>query len=545
MKRILSLVLCLLMVMSLGLCVNAAGFNDLAENHWAYKNIMTLVNEGTINGYDDGTFKPAKSVTRAEFVKMIGKWDQKHDGEYEDLSTNHWAYEYIMWSGLDSVGTVIRPDEAIKRSDVINLIWKRNGSPKHDLAPKAISNQGTNSDATSWAYTIGLMKGDDGLNLRLDSSLTRAEAAALIVRSREMVSLNAKNNFIDVVSEDILGATYESLNLLGDAYNADKAVTYSEIARMAIAIGADGTDIVFTGGDLLDSKKNEMVPLGHDYDNEMFVLSTKVWGENYYKLEIFDKPVTKQDAISAIVYGFVRRGTIPSTFGKRNDFYPDCKDANSTSLENMCLTFAKTNGIKLNASENIGANENITVKELAAILVQLNETIGLSVKYVNGEKDNAKIITNMASIPANYKDFKATIKDAPIGIYNLKKNGVSAAKSYKSISALSFVYSAYLSEIANLTKKNTGYSIDYTFYPTLSYKQDGNVLFAAKFVVNKNGNDIETVSVDKLFGYVLKQPTGLEINTGGEVYVVFETYGPLMDVYLPVSGAYAKAVFVK
>ena len=73
MKKIISLVLSLCMLMTLTICVNAASFTDLASNHWAYDNINTLVSEGTINGYSDGTFKPSKSVTRAEFVKMTGK----------------------------------------------------------------------------------------------------------------------------------------------------------------------------------------------------------------------------------------------------------------------------------------------------------------------------------------------------------------------------------------------------------------------------------------------------------------------------------------
>jgi hypothetical protein len=50
MKRVISLTLSLCLIMSMCVFVNAATFSDLADNHWAYKNIMSLVNEGTING---------------------------------------------------------------------------------------------------------------------------------------------------------------------------------------------------------------------------------------------------------------------------------------------------------------------------------------------------------------------------------------------------------------------------------------------------------------------------------------------------------------
>ena len=545
MKRIISLMLSLCLVMSLCICVNAINFTDLASNHWAYKNIQTLVNEGTINGYEDGTFKPSKSVTRAEFVKMLGKWNQKYNGKYDDLSENHWAYEYIMWSGLDSSGTSIYPDAEIKRYEVINLIWKRNGSPKNDLAPKAISQQGTNSDATSWAYTIGLMKGDDGLNLRLDSSLTRAEAATLIIRSRELVALNAKNNFIDVISEDLLAATYESLDLLGDEYNADKVLTYGEMARMSIVFAADGKDINFVGSDTIDNNGKLIKPLDHKYYNEMFILSKKVWGDDYYTLKKIDKPVTKQDAISAIMYGFMRRGTAPVNLGKTDNCYTDCKNVNSTLLENMYLTYANVNGIKLNAIGKLGANETLTVKEYSALMVQFNEIIGLGVGYLNGKKVNAKINTNLSNMPANYKDFKFTIDGAPMALYNLKKADVLAKDVYKNINLLSATYSGYLNEVVGLAKKNTGYTLDYTFYPSLSYQQDGKVVFAAKFVINSQLDDIAAISVDRLFANVLKEATGYTAKPNREFYVVFETHGPIMDVYLPYSGAYAKAIYIK
>ena len=204
MKRVISLLLTLSMTVSLGVIASAQGFSDLAKEHWAYQNVMTLVDEGTVNGYEDGTFRPSKTVTRAEFVKMIGKWDRAYDGTFSDLSPNHWGYEYIMWSGLEPDAGNIYPDKEMLRSDVINLIWKRNGSPKNDDAPYAISNQGTNKDATSWAYTIGLIQGDDGLNLRLNSALTRAEAATLILRARSVVAANKKFNFKDVVDEKLL-----------------------------------------------------------------------------------------------------------------------------------------------------------------------------------------------------------------------------------------------------------------------------------------------------------------------------------------------------
>ena len=544
MKKIISLTLSLVMIMSLCVCVSAASFSDISSDHWAYENVKKLVDEGTINGYSDGTFKPNNSVTRAEFVKMIGKWNKKSEVEYKDITKEHWAYDYIMWSGLDATGSKIYPDVEIKRSDVVNLIWKRNGSPESDAAPGIIKNQGTNPDATSWAYTIGLMKGDDGLNLRLDSSLTRAEAATLIIRSRELVEKNEKNNFIDVVGEEVLKQTFESLDLLeGVAYDNDKVLTYGEVARMAIVFGADGNAIRFSENDLLDSKGNEFKELNHKYDNEMFVLASKIWGYDYYKLEKIDSPITKQDVISAIMYGFTRRGTTPVTVGEQNNFYPDCKNANSTTWENLYLTYANNSGIKLYANDKLGANETVTHKEYSAFLVLFNEAIGLGVGHTSEGKINVKTITSGAQMPGNFKDFKHTIKEVPSEIYQLKQDETDAKNYYKTANILSSTFCGYLSEIVSLAKKKS-VNMSYTYYPALSYTQNGNVTFVAKFDI-KSTDANSSVSVDDLFSEVIRKPTGQMVGKNNEMYVVFETYGPLMDVYLPYNAAYAKAVYVK
>lgn len=543
MKRVVSLILCLCVILSMSVFVSAITFSDLANNHWAYQNIMALVNEGTINGYEDGTFKPSKTVTRAEFAKMIGKWNQKYNGKYSDISEKHWAYDYIMWSGLDATGSMIYPDTPIKRGDVINLIWKRNGSPKHDSAPSAITMQGTNSDAVSWAYTIGLMKGDDGLNLRLDGSLTRAEAATLIIRSREMVAANAQNSFIDVVDGELLKKTYEALNLLDESYNPDKVLTYGEIARMAIVFGADGESIKFSANDRLDENGKVGEFFEHKYSNEMFILSTKVWGKENYTSAKADSPATVQDAVSSIMYSFTRRGTTPADLGKKNDYYSDCKDANSTEFENLYLTYANTHGVKLYANGKLGAQEPVTVKKYAALMLQFNEIIGLGIGYTNGTKTAVKMNTYLSSYPANNADFYRLISGVPVGVYNLKQGGISAKNSYNSLNTMAFVYTACLDEIITYAKNNAGCRMSATYYPSVSYKENGKVVFTAKFSVinNTDGTDI---SIDKLFGDIVKSPTGKSINGNKEFYVVFETNESFMDIYLPRKDVHVKAVFV-
>lgn len=49
----------------------AASFKDVNANHWAYSHISKLSDLRIISGYDDGTFKPARSVSYLEVLTLL------------------------------------------------------------------------------------------------------------------------------------------------------------------------------------------------------------------------------------------------------------------------------------------------------------------------------------------------------------------------------------------------------------------------------------------------------------------------------------------
>lgn len=50
-----------------------AQMRDVPPGHWAYQSIEQLVQLGIIEGYPDGTFRPNRTMTRAEFAQMIAR----------------------------------------------------------------------------------------------------------------------------------------------------------------------------------------------------------------------------------------------------------------------------------------------------------------------------------------------------------------------------------------------------------------------------------------------------------------------------------------
>ena len=79
-KKIVSLLLAIAMLFSVRAVVCAADvpqqdypqrFWDVPKDHWAFSCIAELVNKGVLAGYEDGSFQPDRTVTRAEWAKIM------------------------------------------------------------------------------------------------------------------------------------------------------------------------------------------------------------------------------------------------------------------------------------------------------------------------------------------------------------------------------------------------------------------------------------------------------------------------------------------
>ncbi len=80
-------------------------FTDITEFNWCNKQINALADENIVSGYDDRTFKPANSITRAEAAAIINRaLERKIPDEvmadiicpFADVSSAHWAYSDIL-----------------------------------------------------------------------------------------------------------------------------------------------------------------------------------------------------------------------------------------------------------------------------------------------------------------------------------------------------------------------------------------------------------------------------------------------------------------
>lgn len=139
-----------------------SSFSDIKDGAWCCRAIATLTNMGIIKGYTDGSFQPNKSITRAELATIIARF-AKLDVNTKTFSdiTGHWAQKSIElaagngWINGYTDGT-FRPNKSIIRAEtfaMINRVLDRQTENVSDLLPTSEMNMWSdNMNENAWYY---------------------------------------------------------------------------------------------------------------------------------------------------------------------------------------------------------------------------------------------------------------------------------------------------------------------------------------------------------------------------------------------------------
>ncbi|MGI6550383.1 MAG: S-layer homology domain-containing protein [Syntrophomonadales bacterium] len=150
-----------------------------------------------IKGYPDGTFKPDKTITRAEYVTIINKafqFEKSAASGFTDVKTTDWyadqlsrAKEAGYLAGYED-GTA-RPNNNINRQEaavMISQVVKSNTPTTSD----SLSSFQDSHTISNWAresivsiIQSGIMSGYPDQTFKPQRFITRAEAAAVICRA--------------------------------------------------------------------------------------------------------------------------------------------------------------------------------------------------------------------------------------------------------------------------------------------------------------------------------------------------------------------------
>ena len=181
------------------------GINDVTENYWARTEIVSVVSDSVMN-LTDGNFNPEGKISRIEFVKALLKvlgnenLEITSKAKFSDVAQSSDIYAPIARS--QQLGLVygypdgtFQPNNAVLRDEAQSVISHItiDGTVDSSILSK-FSDAGK---VPAWAKNIykktlsyGIyVNHPDELELRPTDTLTRAEAAVLLHRLREKLSL--------------------------------------------------------------------------------------------------------------------------------------------------------------------------------------------------------------------------------------------------------------------------------------------------------------------------------------------------------------------
>lgn len=195
MKRILSFVICLTLMLSVTVCAADVGapdiFTDVDESSEVGIAILTLYAEGIVQGYGDGTFGVDKNLTRAEFSRMINlvfEFTGTAENKFTDVSESDWFYNDVLTAinagyiaGFED--NTFRGNENVTRQQacsVVNRIAKlTDDGPEPPIADQV------DEWARADVYALinnGYITMEDGGIFRATEDMKRGELALLLVQ---------------------------------------------------------------------------------------------------------------------------------------------------------------------------------------------------------------------------------------------------------------------------------------------------------------------------------------------------------------------------
>lgn len=137
-----------------------SGYSDVKAGDWFNNAVSTLSKAGIIAGYEDGSFRPNGYITRAEFATIAARFfDVTYNGKdlFPDIS-GHWAKDYInqaankgFVNGYED-GT-FKPDRNITRAEAVTLVNRTlDRHPDKSHFTKDMLVWPDNMDQTKWYY---------------------------------------------------------------------------------------------------------------------------------------------------------------------------------------------------------------------------------------------------------------------------------------------------------------------------------------------------------------------------------------------------------
>ena len=239
-RRLCSALLALCMALSL-----LPAFERGARADFSDSSMDKLVNWGVVGGYPDGSLRPERNLTRAEFVAMVNRaygYNTPGETPFYDVSPSSWYYDDIgsaykvgYFSGVSP--HMAAPDEELTREQAVVLISR---NMRLDPIPGEVTEFEDGRDCADWsrgyiraAKQAGIIGGYPNGTYQPQGDITRGEMAVMLQR--------ALGTLVNEPGEHTLSDVYGNVTIS----NTDTKLKDTTIAgNLYITGGLDLGDIV-------------------------------------------------------------------------------------------------------------------------------------------------------------------------------------------------------------------------------------------------------------------------------------------------------------
>ena len=532
-KKVLALVLAFACAFTM---FAGAAFTDSADIKVDTEVVDTLVSLGVVNGYDDGSFKPNGTVTRAEMAKMIYvlRTGNSDASAYNDDKTSftdigsHWARGYIKY--CQSLGiiagksnTKFVPNEKVSAQEAAKML----------LVTLGYNAQKAGLVGTGWASKTNALADENGLledvNTSFTSACPRQYAAQLIYNTIFAHTVTLRDgeytnmNLLGTDKLETVGEKYMSMKKWVGTFEGNEDVCGLDTGLIRVYGTPDGKDVAKANADFKFSKL-DLSYIGE----EVSVLYKDATGGTANKPD-------KKDTI----YGVYVTGET-KVYNITKDDLQSQKDAGTVRFGDKNYDVAKIAKDDEYINYNYGAKKDTAAAAMTAdqvaddLISKLKATSADTVKFIcNDDGDIVKAyvvesqiarVTAVNTEKVSINNGVGTIKFEDNDIYDgVKKDDIVVVTTLYNTKATNSAAKSIVTKAATVEGKLT------SFKNTSKVSIDGTSYDVASLATTAVDSDFETSFTDQIGeSYILYTIGGIvyaakQTSEGAKNYAVVES----------------------
>lgn len=274
MKKKLVVLLAVVMMFAFSASAYAAVFSDMDEQSVTVQDaVAKAVALGIIDGYEDGTFGPGQTITRAEFAKIAvtaaGAKDtatmlEKNASSFKDVKANSW---YTGWINAgESLGIFLgdpngnfRPNDTISNQEVVTVMMRLLG----------YNDNLTGTWPVNYVTKANQIHMLDDVTIVATAPATRADVAVMLDATLDTYIVTYDKDTNEFVYKQTTKSGSSYITLLADSFDGQfvevgtfpkvdqvrdaNAKTLNWTVRGVTGIDEDGKDIVASVNFIIDN----------------------------------------------------------------------------------------------------------------------------------------------------------------------------------------------------------------------------------------------------------------------------------------------------